>query len=187
MLRVRQGATGGRPARVSRLPGSEASEERSQDESGVRAHHKDGERAVLNEFVIVVPRATPSVNEWHGRHWSRYHKRRKVWMDEFGLAFGHVTRRAAATLPAKPAGRRSVTVTRLMEPGDRRFDLENLVAGCKPIIDALKRLGVLHNDSPRWLEHHAEQRHAEAGEPAPGTLITIRDLPHHGRRDACRG
>lgn len=107
-------------------------------------------------------------------------------MDELAYAAMAVTKEAAATLPAKPRGRRSVHVTRVMAKGERRFDRQNLRAGCKPILDALKRLGVIHGDSPVWLEDDAEQRRAEPGERAPATRIVISDLPHHGRR-ACRG
>ncbi|KKL62319.1 hypothetical protein LCGC14_2186390 [marine sediment metagenome] len=39
----------------------------------------------------------------------------------------------------------------------RLYDLDNFVGGCKPIIDSLKRLGLIHNDSPHWLDLQVEQ------------------------------
>lgn len=107
-------------------------------------------------------------------------------MQELAFETMAVTRAAAYSLPPKPRGRRSVFVLNVLPPGKRRFDRQNLRAGCKPILDALKRLGVIHGDTPRWVEDDADQRRAEPGELAPATRITVTDLPHHDRR-ACRG
>lgn len=141
------------------------------------------------DFVtsVFVPRPMPSVNEWHGRHWSTYHRHRTTWMQELGFAASKALAVARESLPPKPRGKRLVRVWRVMAPGDRRYDDENLKAGCKPILDALKRLGAIHNDSPVWLEHDAQQRPAFDRERAPAVLIEIFDLPYPAKRDACRG
>jgi hypothetical protein len=124
----------------------------------------------------------PSVNEWHGAHWSVYHRHRLTWMQELQYGALAVTRQAKASLQPKPCGRRAVLVMRVKAHGERDYDEENLRAGCKPILDALKRLGVIHGDSPRWLDGSANQRKAKPGEVAPSTVIHVMDLPHHGRR-----
>ena len=39
----------------------------------------------------------------------------------------------------------------------RRFDKDNLYASCKLIIDALRRLSLIYNDSPKWLDLNVDQ------------------------------
>jgi hypothetical protein len=46
-------------------------------------------------------------------------------------------------------------VIQLIKP--RLYDHDNFVGGCKPIIDSLRKLGLIHNDSPHWLDLQVEQ------------------------------
>jgi Holliday junction resolvase RusA-like endonuclease len=39
----------------------------------------------------------------------------------------------------------------------RRFDKDNLYASCKLIIDALRKLSLIYNDSPKWLDLDIQQ------------------------------
>lgn len=43
----------------------------------------------------------------------------------------------------------------------RRYDDDNLNGGLKPVIDSLRALRLIYNDSPRWLEKNISQKLAK--------------------------
>jgi|WetSurSiteA1Bulk_404760.scaffolds.fasta_scaffold00047_10 hypothetical protein len=43
----------------------------------------------------------------------------------------------------------------------RRYDEDNLEGGMKPVIDCLRALRLIYNDSPRWLEKKISQKLAK--------------------------
>ena len=51
-------------------------------------------------------------------------------------------------------GKRSVCITIWRK---RLLDKDNLVGGCKQIIDVLKDLGLIYDDSPKYLDLKVEQ------------------------------
>jgi hypothetical protein len=54
----------------------------------------------------------------------------------------------------------------------RRLDPDNLWGGCKPLIDAMRDVGLIKNDSPKWLDLGV----AECREPGrTGTRIEFED------------
>lgn len=53
---------------------------------------------------------------------------------------------------AAPGSRRRVTITRLYRTGRRKFDKDNLVWGCKPLVDVLKKRGYIFDDNPKHVE-----------------------------------
>lgn len=91
---------------------------------------------------IEIPYATPSLNRWQRMH---FHERRRVKKEMVmivGLALhGRVGWRTAAR-------KREVKITRYSA---RTLDVDNLVGGCKPLVDALVTAGVLVDDSPEWV------------------------------------
>lgn len=88
--------------------------------------------------LIVIRRRVPSQNESQYRHWTLYHKEKELWF---------VLLRAQLT-PRKPVAEPVRIILRSLRT--RLVDYANLVGGAKPIPDALKRLGWIKDDSPRW-------------------------------------
>jgi len=68
--------------------------------------------------------------------------------------------------------KRRVFFTRLYCGRSRDYDDDNLIAGFKPVRDCLKTLNMIHDDSPRWLEAHYDQKKAEYA----GMVITIESV-----------
>ncbi|HYF25372.1 MAG TPA: hypothetical protein VD931_06500 [Baekduia sp.] len=92
-------------------------------------------------LVIDVPRAIPSGNDFHKRHWSGYAKEKGVWMV--------LIRRATARRANPP----DVAMrARIITYRPRALDHGNLVAGAKPIPDVLIALNYLRDDSPAWFD-----------------------------------
>ena len=49
-------------------------------------------------------------------------------------------------------GKRRLTITRLWGKGKRALDRDNLIIGCKPLIDVIVRAGWVFDDKPKYLE-----------------------------------
>lgn len=82
-----------------------------------------------------------SRNQFHGRHWSVKHKDSREW--EWSL-------REAYRKPLPEAtGRVALKITSVRH---RYLDYDNLVGGCKGLVDALKRMGAIIDDSPKHVE-----------------------------------
>ena len=88
--------------------------------------------------LIVIRRRVPSQNESQYRHWTLYCKEKELW---------YVLLRAQLT-PRRPVDEPVRIILRSLRI--RLVDYANLVGGAKPIPDALKRLGWIKDDSPRW-------------------------------------
>lgn len=69
-------------------------------------------------------------------------------------------------------GRRRVVITRLYSKHGRERDRGNLIGGCKMLLDAMTRAGLIVDDREQYVEDHYHQRRA----PAPGTLVLIEEL-----------
>lgn len=117
---------------------------------------------------IRVPMRLESPNATRGHHWSRRHSETNTWellISAYAPA-GHTTWSLVASATLVPArhGRRRVKLQRIRErrrvfvtrvvPSNRNFirDEENLRFSTKPVNDALKRLGLIYDDSRRWLD-----------------------------------
>jgi hypothetical protein len=106
-------------------------------------------------LTLLVQRQLKSPNAWNGRHWRYKHRESQEW-EMHVFAQIAIQRGAGAALKAserRPWERRKVSVTRLV-PSLRNFirDDDNLRFSTKPLNDALKRLGLIHDDSRKWLE-----------------------------------
>jgi Holliday junction resolvase RusA-like endonuclease len=64
-------------------------------------------------------------------------------------------------LAEKAKKHRAVTITRCFDKHERAYDPDNLVAGVKPILDALVKEKLLRDDSSKWLSLNVEQRRAD--------------------------
>lgn len=103
-----------------------------------------------NDHVVNAPR--------HGKaRWGAsgaYRKRRVAWETAVRIAAREWL--ASATL-ARLLTKRRVTITRVYGARQRDFDRDNLYAGAKVAVDALKRCGVILDDSRKWCELHVTQ------------------------------
>lgn len=114
--------------------------------------------------AIVVPIASPSLNQFSYSHWRTQHAAKQGWLVMLQLA----TRAAP-----KAAGKRRLEIHRY---GKRALDIDNLIGGAKMVItDNLRRLELLRDDSPDMIEFHAENHKLAKGEE-PHTVIVLRDL-----------
>jgi hypothetical protein len=93
--------------------------------------------------VLHIPEVAPSPNKWKGRHWRTYHTLRQLWDVLVVEAIVDLD----ADYPPVPL-KAHVTIHRT---GPRLLDPDNLVASCKPILDALRANGLIHDDDPEHL------------------------------------
>jgi hypothetical protein len=103
------------------------------------------------EFSI--PRIPMTINKLMRSHWAVIRREKKVWMDEIRAALGMKgmrEMRAWAELPGKIRVELNVHHTRL-------FDPDNLVSCAKLILDAMKTLRLIADDSAAHIELHVTQ------------------------------
>jgi Holliday junction resolvase RusA-like endonuclease len=116
---------------------------------------------------LEIPRELKSPNRWNGRHWRYKHRESQEWeqaiwveiAQQAGARTAVQVLHAMNAIPAVRAIRereqvkRRVQVTRLV-PSSRNFirDDDNLRFSVKPLLDALKRLGLIRDDSRKWIE-----------------------------------
>jgi hypothetical protein len=106
-------------------------------------------------ITIMLPFATPSQNAYQRWHW----RRRSELRDTCQMII-RVFLRVRPLPQARAPYRATVSVLRL---GKRMLDYGNLVGGCKPVLDALVREGVIRDDSPRWVAEQYNQDKAPRG------------------------
>ena len=94
-----------------------------------------------------------------------YAKNRDAWQWEL---------RTARLLQGAPkaTGKRRVTLTRHYTGRQRPFDRDNLATGCKVVVDAMVREGLLVNDDAGSAEIH----YAQAKSETPGVAIVVEVL-----------
>ncbi len=114
------------------------------------------------QFTVRMP--TPSLNETLRWHWATARKHANKWL----MAIWAHTNREWLT----DDKRRRLTIERR---GKRLLDEDNLAGGAKIAIDSIKSIGLIVDDSPKWLELHMRQSKLAKGE-APHTIFTLEDL-----------
>ena len=72
----------------------------------------------------------------------------------------------------KATSKRRVTITRHYAGRQRAFDRDNLATGCKVIVDAMVRAGLLVNDDAG----NAEIHYAQSKQPEAGTVFCVEVL-----------
>lgn len=130
----------------------------------------DPDAAVTARWVLVLDKRLTSANlrtvNAGASRW-RYAKERDEWQSWVRLA--RVNQRVTT---ARVSGKRRVTIDRQYSGRCQEIDRDNLTAGSKPLIDALVREGVVHDDGAAWLELHVTQRRADANR----TVVTVEEL-----------
>lgn len=116
-----------------------------------------------DRLVLHVPRELKSPNCWQGRHWRFKHRESQDWEKQIWVVLAQRTgaKNYVEVLACMNAiqprrvcqEKRRVIVTRFV-PCKRNFirDDDNLRFAVKPLLDALKRLGLIYNDSRRWID-----------------------------------
>lgn len=117
----------------------------------------------MKPLVLHLRRELKSPNTWNGRHWRFKHRESQEWEQFVWVALAKMARAkdvigVLTVMNALPprrvcAEKRRVTITRQV-PSSRNFirDDDNLRFAVKPLNDALKRLGLIHDDNRKWLE-----------------------------------
>jgi len=98
---------------------------------------------------VEVPKRILSANKFLTQHWRRYWAYKKGWQKVLGLIF-----RSPGPGYLKP----EKAIVRITSWRKRTLDYDNLVAGCKPIVDFLKIAGWIVDDCPQHVELIVEQR-----------------------------
>lgn len=112
---------------------------------------------------LEIPIATPSLNDFVGKHWSVKNKAKQQW--------GVLMVRAGVKRLPPATGPRRVTVLRHSRG---KLDHDNFVGGCKSIVmDNLVAFGLLVDDSPKWLT--ADYVQLPLGGGTPRTVIELSD------------
>ena len=115
----------------------------------------------MGETKITLPYATPSLNQLIRMHWGA----RKRLQDDLSFM---VLAKSMAIPKAAPRDRRTVRITR---HGPRKLDHDNLVGGCKPLVDALRGARLIHDDNPDCVRVIYTQR--TASKKTARTVVVI--------------
>jgi hypothetical protein len=116
-------------------------------------------------ITLTVARASPSLNEINGRHWSHYRQEKRAWLDLIWVA------KLEAGIHGMPMFERAAV--RIERFGRRSLDVDNLTGGCKMLIDSLRALGLIADDSPEHI-HLTVTQHTSR---TPRTVIQVEQLP----------
>lgn len=100
--------------------------------------------------TITVPLVPPSPNELRRKYRTpfAYKRLRETWEHSLQYCVGSAAAMFELRKHAK-AGRVRVKIT-LFHPGE--YDPDNLTGCVKPVLDALKNIGYIHDDSKEWLQ-----------------------------------
>ena len=99
-------------------------------------------------YCLSIPRVPLSPNKLLGKHWSAKAKEKKAWVNEIWFACG--TRHWSLAL----GQRMRVTITLY---NARQYDRDNAWGACKPILDAMKALGLIVDDRAEWCDLTVKQ------------------------------
>lgn len=104
-------------------------------------------------FSFEVPLLIASQNQTQYSHWSKYRGYKQRWYKAIPLLSGPVH---DLLLPWS-----RWEICRLYAGRHRELDYGNLVGGCKPIPDALIKIGAIPDDTPRHFECAYTQTRSE--------------------------
>lgn len=97
-------------------------------------------------MILIIPRIPLSPNALLGKHWSAKAREKKEWGWELVAA-------GSGNWP-KPEGRQRVAITIY---NARQYDRDNAWGACKPILDAMKQLGMIVDDRAAYCDLTVKQ------------------------------
>ncbi len=103
-------------------------------------------------LTIEFPLPTPSLNQWQRMHFHAKKRLRDRYTTLFRVYATQITK-------AKP---REFKRVRIVRHGVRMLDHDNMVGGCKPLMDALERAELIYSDAPQYVAVSYEQQKASA-------------------------
>lgn len=122
--------------------------------------------------IIIIPRVPPSLNELRGkkfRHPNDYKRLRdSIQSDIFHLAKKADIRALRAHKDLQHRAVVTITVER-----KKLLDKDNLFGGIKPVLDSIKNLEFIVDDSPEWIDLAVAQEKS----PNMQTIIKIEYAP----------
>lgn len=141
-----------------------------------RASAAEGNQGWPALFVIQrVP--TLGLNPMLRQHWKKRDEEQEAWLWELACALEAHDRR---WLRAPVIKKQRVRVQIRFYWAVRRLDPDNLPAAGKSILDALKKLRFIRNDSARWIDLVVEQalvrQNSRAGSQGPETHIWLEPI-----------
>jgi hypothetical protein len=105
----------------------------------VEIAHSERDWAVRS-IILTIPKASPSLNSTTRAHWRKYYDQKKLWRQLVWVA------KIEAKIYGEPMLEHfRITITRY---AGRLLDIDNLVGGVKPLVDSLKDLCLIVDDSP---------------------------------------
>jgi len=120
-----------------------------------------------SEIRLTIFTELPSANKVMRMHWAERKRLRIRLAAEIGCAYMDQS--------DKPIHRRQIkrsVIVKLYRRG-RRFDKDNAYGAAKILIDSLRDLGLIYNDSEKWLDLSVCQ---ELDHENPRTVIEIKDF-----------
>jgi Holliday junction resolvase RusA-like endonuclease len=121
--------------------------------------------------TITVPLVPPSPNVLRRqyRHPQAYKRLRETWEHSLAYAVPSATVRCHLLRQAsKTRVRVKITVFH-----SSQYDPDNLTACCKPVLDALRNIGYIHDDAEEWLELAAPQQRSGKNTLERKTVVEI--------------
>lgn len=120
---------------------------------------------VLQSWEAFIEARVESANVTRSNHGAAHHayrKKRDQWMMRWRVARWSED---GAAVPWRPIGgatvKRHVTFVRNYTGREREMDHANLIGGMKGVVDAMVRVGLLVDDSPKWFEGEYKQIHSD--------------------------
>lgn len=115
-------------------------------------------------ITLVIPEASPSLNEHKWKHWSHHLKLRKHWS-----MLVMVAKNEARVPNVDPP---QMARVRIIREGRKLLDYDNFVAGTKSLTDSLREQRLIVDDSPEHMTPTYEQRQIPKS-AYPRTLVEI--------------
>lgn len=123
----------------------------------------------MNEISFSIPRIPVSLNRLLRLHWAKQKKYRDAWFEEIWAA---IPNGKGMRKPGSEEKRQCYIEIHVVHP-KRRYDDDNLAGACKVIVDCCRTLGLIYQDSPKWLTMVRRQSLVSRSGPPARTEVRI--------------
>ena len=121
-------------------------------------------------MILKIDLQIESRNKFEGWHWRKKNRHSKVWESHIWAACNGKVPKAIGPMEVKIKSFR-----------ERLLDEDNLSGGCKGILDAMKRLGIIVNDDPKSVKvSYGQEIIRKRDKIKPHTLIEFEDVMKAG-------